>query len=164
MTDNELKKLSRADLLELLIQQSEQVQALQKKLDEAEKKLRSREIDINEAGSIAEAAMQINGVFEAAQAAGQQYLDNIKLLNQRQEQVSAQLEQESRERAERLVAEAARERASIETETKIKCAEMVEKARAESKAYWDEVYVKLEAFYRDHQGLKELLFSGMPKQ
>ena len=37
MSEKELKKLSRADLLEMLISQSKEVQQLQEKLEKAEK-------------------------------------------------------------------------------------------------------------------------------
>lgn len=40
----------------------------------------SRLIELNEAGSIAEAALRLNGIFEAAQRAAEQYLMNVKRL------------------------------------------------------------------------------------
>ena len=106
MTERELRNLSRSDLLELLIHQSKQVQILQDKLTQAQAALESRQITINQAGSIADAALQLNGVFEAAQAASQQYMDNIKQLSDRQASVCAQLEEESREKAEQYLAKA----------------------------------------------------------
>lgn len=38
----------------------------------------SRRIELEKSGSIAEAALKLNGVFEAAQRAADQYLDNIR--------------------------------------------------------------------------------------
>ena len=69
MTDKELRKLSRAELLEMLIQQIERNEELEAELKKAKTELRNRAITIENAGSLAEAALQINGVFEAAQAA-----------------------------------------------------------------------------------------------
>lgn len=80
MNENELRKLKRVDLLELLISQSRENEELRRKLAEAEQKLADRQIKTDEAGSIAEAALRLNGVFEAAQAAADQYLENIKRL------------------------------------------------------------------------------------
>lgn len=40
----------------------------------------SRRIELEEAGSIAMAALQLNGVFETAQKAAEQYLENIREL------------------------------------------------------------------------------------
>ena len=78
MTDKELRKLKRADLLELLIDQDKQMEALKAKLAEAESSLAERSIMIEKAGSIAEASVALNGVFAAAQSAAVQYLENIK--------------------------------------------------------------------------------------
>lgn len=85
MTDKELRKLSRSELLELLIEQMNENEKLRLKLKKAYKQLRDRKIILDNAGSIAEAALQLNGVFEAAQAAAQQYLDSLAYLNEQQE-------------------------------------------------------------------------------
>lgn len=77
MTDQELRKLNRAELLELLLAERRENERLLTELKEVNKKLESREILIGKAGSIAEAALQLNGVFEAAEAAAVQYLENV---------------------------------------------------------------------------------------
>jgi hypothetical protein len=51
-------------------------------------------IDIEESGSIAEAALKINGVFEAAQAAADQYLDNIIRMHDEMEKRLSEMRQE----------------------------------------------------------------------
>ena len=81
MTDKDLKRLRRDELLEILIAQSKKRNQMQAELDAARAALDSREILLREAGSIAEAALRINGVFEAAQAAAQQYLENIRRMS-----------------------------------------------------------------------------------
>ena len=81
MTDKDLKRLRRDELLEILIAQSKKMDQMQAELDAARAALDSREILLREAGSIAEAALRINGVFEAAQAAAQQYLENIRRIS-----------------------------------------------------------------------------------
>lgn len=78
MTNKELKKLSRAELLEMLIAQSKEMEVLKKQLKEANEMLEDRRIKIENSGSIAEAALKLNGVFEAAQKAATQYLENIQ--------------------------------------------------------------------------------------
>ena len=78
MTEKELRKLNRAELLELLVYQTKQVEDLQEALDEANRRLANRRIMLRNAGSIAEAALQINEVFEAAQRAADQYLEHVK--------------------------------------------------------------------------------------
>lgn len=78
MTDNELRRLSRAELLEMLLAQMKENEKLQKHLDEAKAALSDRKIDIDRAGTLAEAALKLNGVFEAADRAARQYLENIR--------------------------------------------------------------------------------------
>lgn len=78
MDNRELKKLSRRDLLEMLIEQVKENDMLRAELEEKNKLLADREIHIKECGSIAQAALELNGVFEAAQAAAEQYLENVR--------------------------------------------------------------------------------------
>lgn len=78
MTNKEWKKLKRAELLELLIAQVKENERLQAELDTATAAMKERTIIIEQAGSIAEAALQLNGVFAAAEAAAAQYLENVR--------------------------------------------------------------------------------------
>lgn len=87
MKEKELKRLSRADLLEMLIDQSKELQEVREKLHQAEAELKKREIVIQNAGSIAEASLVLNGVFEAAQAACREYVENTHKYCERQEPV-----------------------------------------------------------------------------
>lgn len=129
MTNEELKKLSRKDLLELLVAQGREQEKLQAELEQAKKDLREQELHIEQAGSIAEAALQVNGVFEAAQAAAQQYLYNIKQRTAQTEEDCALREEESRRKAEEAQRaidqrlEEARQKAdTMEAEASEKCA------------------------------------------
>lgn len=81
MDSKELSKLKRVDLLEVLLSLSKENEDLRKQLAEAEAKLADREIKLAKAGSMAEAALLLNGVFEAADAAAAQYLENLKSQN-----------------------------------------------------------------------------------
>lgn len=78
MTDKELRRLSRGELLEMLIAQMEKNEQVQHELDCAREELRQRQLIMDKAGSIAEAALQMNHVFEAADEAAKQYLDSVK--------------------------------------------------------------------------------------
>ncbi len=81
MTDKTLRRLSRRELVELLLAQSKEVEQLRAELAQAEQKLKSRQILLREAGSIAEASLRLNEVFESAQKAADQYLLNVKRLS-----------------------------------------------------------------------------------
>lgn len=168
MTDEELRKLKRADLLELLVAQGKENEALQEKLRQAEAALWDRQIQLDEAGNIAEAALRLSGVFQAAQQASDQYLENIRKKHEetesrcaRMEETSRaraeQLEQESKAQAERLVAEAEEKARTLTAETEAKCRAMVAQAEAETREFWDMVSQRLEHFYAEHAGLRELL-------
>ncbi len=81
MTEKELKKLNRQELLEILLAQSKMIDRLQAKLKDANEKLAERELKISEAGSIAEASLVLNHIFEDAQKAADQYLENIRRMH-----------------------------------------------------------------------------------
>lgn len=78
MTEKELRRLSRVELLEMLLEQSRELERVKKQLDQANARLEDRRILLEESGSIAEAALKLNGVFEAAQRAADQYLENVR--------------------------------------------------------------------------------------
>ena len=78
MTEKELKKLNRYQLLELLIIQTERADKLQVALEEAERRLNEQEINISTLGSIAEASLQLHGVFQTAQDAADTYINAAK--------------------------------------------------------------------------------------
>ena len=78
MTAKDLKKLSRKELIELLIRQTKEMDQLKADLADKVKKLEDRDMRIQKAGSIAEAAMNLSGIFEAAQQAADEYLSQIK--------------------------------------------------------------------------------------
>lgn len=157
MTSKELRRLSRADLLEMLINQSSEIEELKEKLSAAEKALEEQDIAIDSAGSIAEASLQVSGVFEAAQKAGQCYLENIKRLSERQIFVCERLEKESRDAAEARIAETEKRCSEMEESSKQRCAEMLTKAKTDSQAYWQELSTRMDRYYEEHVGLRELL-------
>lgn len=78
--NKDIKKMNRKDLLELLVLQSKKIDELQIELDRVNELLNDKHIMIEEAGSIADATLKLNKVFEVAQQAADQYLDNIKAL------------------------------------------------------------------------------------
>lgn len=84
MTDKELRRLKRSELLEMLIAQTEENHQLKIRLEQAEAQLRDRKIAVEKAGSLAEAALQLNHVFEAADRAAQQYLENVRCLSEKE--------------------------------------------------------------------------------
>lgn len=86
MEAKQLHKLRRTDLFELLVSQAEEIESLQAQVKYLQAKLDQKELAMTEAGSLAEASLKINKVFEAAQAAADQYLENVKRLAEEKEE------------------------------------------------------------------------------
>lgn len=121
MTDKELRRLSRMELIQLLIEQTEENERLQKELDEAMEKLNDRRLLLSNAGSIAEAAVQINGLMETAQRTADLYLENVK--------------QEYQEKIQDEYAALRRKMAKMEEQTKQQCAQMFQDAKRKAGEY-----------------------------
>ena len=129
MINKDLKKLSRAELLELLIAQTEENDKLRNQLRETEDKLLDKRITCENAGSLAEAALKLNGIFEAAQASCDQYLENIRLMSD----------------------------PDAIKNTEEKCNIMIADARREADEYWNVVKRKIEDLTAKSPTLKKLL-------
>lgn len=144
MTERELRRLSRTDLLELLVAQRRENEQLRCILDQTQAQLADRTIHINNAGSIAEASLQLGGIFTAAQDSCQYYLENIKLLSERQSQVCQQMEQEAKEKCDLMVAE----------------------AEAKAQQCWDNCSVKIKQLVDSFEGLQQVLevYSALQKK
>lgn len=113
MADKDLRKLSRFELLELLLASEKKNADLVSKLEEQQERvselteqLNKREMDLQEAGNIADASLRISGIFQCAQAAAENYLENIRTLSEKQETICAEREEKSIAEAERITSEA----------------------------------------------------------
>lgn len=122
MTDAELRRLKRPDLLELLVTQGKEKEALQERLRQAEEALASRRIQLDEAEAKAQA-----------------------------------LETETKARCQALDQATQNKCQELEAAAKAKCDQMVAQAEAETREFWDMVSQRLEKFYEEHAGLRELL-------
>lgn len=78
MNNKELKKLSRKELLEIMLSQAKRIEELEVSLKKVTTELNSKKISIEESGSIAEAALRLNNVFEVAQKSADQYLESVR--------------------------------------------------------------------------------------
>ena len=88
MEDKELKKLSKRDMLEVLVELSEENDMLRKENEELKAKLEDKFLVIRNAGSIAKASLELNGIFEDAQKAADQYISSIvQIKNEKKEEL-----------------------------------------------------------------------------
>ncbi len=78
MNDKELKRLSRKELLEILIEQSKEIAELRKTIAEQKEKLLDRQIKIENSGTLAEASLKLTEIFQNADEAAKLYLENVR--------------------------------------------------------------------------------------
>ena len=135
MTEKELQKLKRIELVELLLRQVEENQRLKDRiydledeLNEAKDKLEDRQIILRKAGSIAKASLELNGVFEAAQKAADEYLNSIMAIYNDQKDKAAKADATYKRRGEQLLQETQERCRQMEEETRRKCNRMLREA------------------------------------
>ena len=145
ITDKELRRLSRSELLEMLIAQTAENDQLKTKLEQAEAQLRDRRIAIDKVGSLAEAALSLNGVFQAAEAAAQQYLENIQRISGQQDAICRSM----KEKAEKETAQMRQDAQAYS-----------QKVHAEADAYWKQVAARAAKLLEDQNSLREMINSA----
>lgn len=153
----DLKEKSQKEISDVKEKCEKEKESLKAELEQARTANQRREIALDEAGSIAMAALQLNGVFEAAQAASQQYIENIRSLSDRQAAICARRDAENKAEIERKLAEVTTKCAEMEAACRRKCRLMEAEAKRKSDDYWAEVSRRLQSFYDNHQELKKLL-------
>lgn len=113
MTDKELRKLHREDLLQILITQQRQIDDLNAALEDSEAALNDKKIAIEESGSIAEAVLRINNVFTSAQMAADRYMEEMRTradgLVADAEKSAENIVKQARAEAERILKDARRQ-------------------------------------------------------
>ncbi len=85
MTDKEFKRLSRAQLIDIIYQFQLQIDKLTEQNQELERELADKRLRLRDAGNIADAALEMNDCFRSAQNAAEQYLNEIKAIREEAE-------------------------------------------------------------------------------
>jgi predicted transposase YdaD len=80
MTEKELLKLKRSEMLEIMLAQSREIDKLREELEEAKAKVEDRELRLKDCGNIAEASLRLTNIFTEAQKAVDLYVENVKRL------------------------------------------------------------------------------------
>lgn len=106
MKGTDLKHMSRRELLELLIAQATENEKLKKELEQARAELRDRQLTVQNAGSLADVAMKLSGVLEAAQDTAQIYLENLRARSEQQDQAMQSIREEAHNKAKAVLKEA----------------------------------------------------------
>ena len=106
MTEKELRKLNRSELLQLLLIQTRENERLQKELDAAHRQIADRRLHVEKAGNLAQAVLEVNHALEAAQKAAEQYLLNISAMEQETEQRCERMLMDAQDEAELILGRA----------------------------------------------------------
>lgn len=159
MTNKELKRLSRADLLEMMLAVTKENEQLQASVMQMKKRLDDRTVSIENCGSLAEAVLQINGVFEAAQAACEQYVQNIQERNANQDQLFHRMEEEAKKRCEAMIAQAERQANEIIAQAEQKASEVLKQAKMQAESHLREAENRIQKQHSEYSWLTELLDS-----
>jgi cell division septum initiation protein DivIVA len=115
MTDKEFKRLSRSQLIDIIYQlqvKQEELIADNERLSAA---LDDRRLRVNKVGNIAEAALEIHNVMQAAQDAADHYLEEIKIRVYNEQK---RILKEARSEADSIISKARREAAKIVEQAK----------------------------------------------
>ena len=89
MTDKEFKRLRRSDLIEILYEYQRREQALNEEIAALRARLEDRELKIRDAGSIAEAVVRLNELFETAQKTADDYVEQVRRKTDREMKAAA---------------------------------------------------------------------------
>jgi cell division septum initiation protein DivIVA len=106
MTDKEFKRLSRAQLIDVIYQFQLQVDKLTEQNKKLERELADKRIRLSEAGNIADAALIINDCFRSTQNAAEQYLSEIKMIRDEAETEKERIIAQAKMKAAAIIADA----------------------------------------------------------
>ena len=115
MTDKEFKRLNRSQLIEIIYQLQLRQEKMTAENERLSKELEDKRIRVDKVGNIADAALEINNVMQAAQSAAAQYLDEVRL---RADEEGRQILQEARDEAAVIILQAQVEAAKIIAQAK----------------------------------------------
>ena len=158
MTDKELKRLGRAELIDIIYELQKQSDEKDAQMEKMQTVIDERTLRISKAGSIAEAAISVNGVFEAAQAAADQYLASIR--EAEAEQASKQEEAERQQ--QKILKEANRQAEETILMAKGQAQSIVEKAEAQAAKKWEAFERRANELIQAHEELQVLLRRDKP--
>ena len=130
MAKNDLKKLGRTDLLRLLLEAEEENDRLKEQVAELRAQLDDRSLRMENCGDLAAAALELNGVFAAAEEACRQYTENIRSRSADIEARCSRMQRESAEKCRRMEQETEKRCRAMEEETAQKFRRILSEVRS----------------------------------
>lgn len=152
MTDKEFKRLSRSQLIDIIYQlqlKQEELTADNEKLSQA---LADKRLRVSKAGNIAEAALELHNVMQAAQDAAAHYTEEMHI---RADQEYQRIVTEASDSAAAILTSAQQEAAEIIAKAQQEAAEIVARAQNENSNYDPVVEAILREYGFDPQSTGE---------
>lgn len=109
MTDKEFKKLKRSDLISIIYEYQKKQDELMAEIDSIRTELDEKRIKISNAGSIAEAVVGLDRLFETAQQTADDYLAQVKAMVEDAEKKAADIIAEAEKKAAEILENAQKE-------------------------------------------------------
>ena len=154
MADRELRRMHRAELIEIIYALKQSEDQLKAQNAALTAQLQDRQLRLESAGSIAQAALELNNVFVAAQAAADDYLHSVQASLADTNATAANTLSQARSEAKRILEQAQADADSLKaqaqqecdamtaaaaqkrTQTEADCKAMVEQAEQEVQQRW----------------------------
>ena len=134
MPDRELRHMRRTELVEIILALKQSEDRLRAENAALSAQLQERQIHIENAGSIAQAALELNKVFEAAQAAADEYVASVLAANKNTDAAASALRAQAEAEAQQILAQAQTEAANLKARTQQQCDAETEAAARKTEA------------------------------
>ena len=160
MTDKEFKRLSREELVEIIYELQRSEASLREENDQLRGKLADRSLKLENAGSLAEASLALNGVFEAAQSAADQYLAAIRDAREEAREKAAQAQEELGEiqgQRQEILDKARQEAEGILSDAQAQAQKLTQDAEAHIDRKWESFQENTQKLIAMHAELQTLL-------
>ena len=113
--------MRRTELVEIILALKQSEDRLRAENAALSAQLQERQIHIENAGSIAQAALELNKVFEAAQAAADEYVASVLAANKNTDAAASALRAQAEAEAQQILAQAQTEAANLKARTQQQC-------------------------------------------
>lgn len=114
MTDKEVKRLTRSQLIEIIYHLQLKQDELIAENEKLSKALEDRRILLDKAGNIAQAALDIHNVMQSAQDAAAHYLEEMQIRAMEQHE---QIINDAKEQADQIISQAKQQTSQIPAQT-----------------------------------------------
>jgi small-conductance mechanosensitive channel len=115
MISKELKKLNRRELVDVIYQLKKNEEQMQEQIAALEAELQDRRIHLSVAGSIAEAATDITGIFSVAQSTADLYLREVASMKEDAQKECEKMIEEAKKKVESIMADGKRQYDALAT-------------------------------------------------